>query len=150
MKPFVKTFPGLIRSIITPARVMNLSSEKKLKVRALWDTGATNTMISKKIATTLALKKTGEISVRSFAGEKSVSEYYLRLLLSGGFAKDLQVLELSEIKEADILIGMDIIGYGDFLFTLKREHNISRAKIYFMSPSKGLIVPPHKRSTRQP
>ena len=75
--------------------------------------------------------------------------YYLRLLLSGGFAKDLQVLELSEIKEADILIGMDIIGYGDFLFTLKREHNISRAKIYFMSPSKGLIVPPHKRSPCQ-
>jgi len=49
--------------------VMNLSSEKKLKVRALWDTGATNTMVSKKIAAALALKKTGEISVQSFAGE---------------------------------------------------------------------------------
>jgi len=29
---------------------MNLNSEKKLKVRALWDTGATNTMVSKKVA----------------------------------------------------------------------------------------------------
>ncbi|MDR0516600.1 MAG: retroviral-like aspartic protease family protein [Fibromonadaceae bacterium] len=124
---------------------MDLNSGKKLRVRALWDTGATNTMVSKKVAAKLELKKTGEISVRSFAGEKSVNEYYLRLLLIGGFAEDLQVLELSEIKEADILIGMDVIGYGDFAFTLERERNISKAKIYFMSPSKGIKIPsvPH-------
>jgi len=119
---------------------MNLSSEKKLKVRALWDTGATNTMVSKKVAVALGLRKTGEISVRSFAGEKTVNLYYLRLLLAGGFAKDLQVLELSDIKEADVLIGMDVIGYGDFVFTLKREHNIDKAKIYFRSPSKGVKI----------
>jgi len=83
---------------------MNLNSDKKLKVQALWDTGATNTMISKRIANVLSLKKTGEISIRSFAGEKNVNEYYLRLFLAGGFAKDLQVLEFSEIKGADILI----------------------------------------------
>ncbi|MCL2282810.1 MAG: retroviral-like aspartic protease family protein [Fibromonadales bacterium] len=119
---------------------MNLNSEKKLKVRALWDTGATNTMVSKKVADTLGLKKTGEISVRSFTGEKIVNLYYLRLLLAGGFTKDLQVLELSEIKEADVLIGMDVIGYGDFIFTLKKEYNIDRAKIYFRSPSKGVKI----------
>lgn len=140
MKSFIQVFPGLIRSIITPARVMNLNSEKKLKVRALWDTGATNTMVSKKVADTLGLKKTGEISVRSFTGEKIVNLYYLRLLLAGGFTKDLQVLELSEIKEADVLIGMDVIGYGDFIFTLKKEYNIDRAKIYFRSPSKGVKI----------
>jgi len=53
----------------------------------------------------------------------------------------LQVLEFSEIKGADILIGMDIIGYGDFVFTLKKERNVSKAKIYFMSPSKGITNP---------
>jgi len=141
LKPFVKTFPGFVRLIITPATVMNLNSDKKLKVQALWDTGATNTMISKRVANTLSLKKTGEINIRSFAGEKSVNEYYLRLLLAGGFTKDLQVLEFSEIKGADILIGMDIIGYGDFVFTLKKERNVSKAKIYFMSPSKGITNP---------
>jgi hypothetical protein len=140
LKPFVKIFPGFIHSIITPAMVMNLNSNKKLKVRALWDTGATNTMVSKKVTNALSLKKTGEISVRSFAGEKNVNEYYLRLLLAGGFSKDLQVLEMSEIIGADILIGMDIIGCGDFVFTIKKEHNISRAKIYFRSPAKGVKV----------
>ena len=140
MKPFAKTFPGFVRLIITPATVMNLNSDKKLKVQALWDTGATNTMISKRVANALSLKKTGEINIRSFAGEKSVNEYYIRLLLAGGFAKDLQVLEFSEIKGADILIGMDIIGYGDFVFTLKKERNVSKAKIYFMYPSKGIRV----------
>jgi hypothetical protein len=140
LKPFVKVFPGFVRTIITPATVMDLKKKKKLKVQALWDTGATNTMVSKKVAAMLSLKKTGETSVRSFAGEKSVSEYYLRLLLAGGFAKDLQVLEMSQIVGADILIGMDVIGYGDFVFTLKKERNISKAKIYFMSPSKGIKV----------
>jgi len=119
---------------------MNLNSDKKLKIQALWDTGATNTMISKKVANLLSLKKTGEISIRSFAGEESVNKYYLRLLLAGGFAKDLQVLEFSEIKEVDILIGMDVIGYGDFVFTLKKERNISKAKVYFRYPSKGINV----------
>nr|AGS54397.1 hypothetical protein [uncultured bacterium contig00104] len=97
-------------------------------------------MVSKKVAGILSLKKTDEISVRSFAGEKCVNEYYLRLLLAGGFAKDLQVLEMSEIIGADILIGMDVIGYGDFVFTLKKESNISKAKIYFRSPAKGIKV----------
>jgi len=62
LKPFSQTFPGLIRSIITPARVMNLNSEKRLKVRALWDTGATNTMVSKKVAVAIGLRKTGNFS----------------------------------------------------------------------------------------
>jgi hypothetical protein len=31
-----------------------------------------------------------------------------------------------------------IIGYGDFIFTLKKEGNFSKAKIYFRSPTKGV------------
>jgi len=120
--------------------IMNLNSNKKLKVQALWDTGSTNTMVSERIANILLLKKIDEIKIRSFAGEKSANEYSLRLFLSGGFAKDLQVLEFSEIKGVDILIGMDIIGYSDFVFTLKKERNVSKAKIYFRYPSDGIRV----------
>ena len=92
------------------------ANEKKISVEALWDTGATNTTISKKVVSDLELIPTGKRPIRTPSGESVYNTYLVNIILPNNvMVEGIDVCE-SEIGNQGIgvLIGMDIIGKGDF------------------------------------
>lgn len=86
------------------------------KGKALWDTGATHSCISIKVVKTLELKPTGHVEggVRTASGLVPASKYAVDLIISG-FELGHGVVEVIGANLSDdMLIGMDIIGMGDF------------------------------------
>ena len=84
--------------------------------KAVWDTGATNTVVNSRIIKSLGLKPTGycEVSTAHSKDHKEAYTYYVDIGLP-----DLKyghsVIEVVEEDMRDgVLIGMDIIGLGDF------------------------------------
>jgi len=85
------------------------------KYIALWDTGATTTAISPKVVEECGLLRINKRSV-STANSTRISEVYLasvRIEGTVGFSA-IQVTEADLSGPVDVLIGMDIIGAGDF------------------------------------
>ncbi|MGD9852455.1 MAG: retropepsin-like aspartic protease [Nitrospirales bacterium] len=85
-----------------------------VQFRALWDTGATNTCITNKIALQLGLKPSGKVIVAGVHGKKEVLTYLVNVFLPNGVAFPGVRATEAEINGADVLIGMDIIRTGDF------------------------------------
>lgn len=86
---------------------------------AQWDTGATKTCISQAVVDRLGLISTAQTLVRTPSGEKVFSLYVVDIQLKNNvIVRDVQVIG-SEIgaQSIDLLIGMDIIGLGDFAVT---------------------------------
>ncbi len=86
---------------------------------ALWDTGATNTVITARIFKQLKLQQIGIAIVATAAGEIDSPVCYLALKLPNGLSFPFLQATVCEnmLGDADVLIGMDIIGYGDFAFS---------------------------------
>jgi hypothetical protein len=85
----------------------------------LWDTGASGTVLCKKIATELKLVPSGRAIMKVVGPDGQVNEfetntYLINLFLPNNAA--LKALRVSEgsIAGADMLVGMDVIGMGDF------------------------------------
>ncbi len=85
------------------------------KYIGLWDTGATATGITPRIVKELDLKPSGVVKVSGVHGAKLVSTYYINVLLPNNVGiYGIPATEIENIGAADVLIGMDIIIYGDF------------------------------------
>jgi|SRR3989344_1909873 len=89
---------------------------KMIEANAIWDTGASCTVITKQFAEQIGLIPTGKIQIR---GVNHITEentylanFYLPNQVCMGFVRIAEVPALS--GGAGILIGMDIIGSGDF------------------------------------
>jgi len=89
-----------------------------LEVVAIWDTGATHTAVSTKIAEKLNLKPITKAEVTA-AGTSYISNVYkVDILLPNKVAvNDVRVTEAKNIEDSEILVGMDIITIGDFAVT---------------------------------
>lgn len=88
----------------------------------LWDTGATGTVIQKRVADELGLSPSGRVLVRGVGKDGTPNEfetntYLINIYLPNKVA--LVGIKVSEgtISGAEVLIGMDIIGCGDFVIT---------------------------------
>jgi predicted aspartyl protease len=82
--------------------------------RALWDTGATNSVISKNVADKLGLSAISVTKAYHAGGENIVNVYLVNILLPNKVGiPSLRVTE-GIINGTDVLIGMDIISKGDF------------------------------------
>jgi len=97
-----------------PLSPENLGAKKFV---AIWDTGATGTVINQKVINECGLKPIGIAEV-STANEKRLSSVYLVSIFLPNRVSfpQLRVTE-GTISEADVLIGMDIITRGDFAVT---------------------------------
>ena len=80
---------------------------------ALWDTGANTTVINVNLAKELGLVSLGKVSVNTPSGKHEADVYYVDIILPGGSTQTLQVCS-GYSSQWDVLIGMDIIGLGDF------------------------------------
>lgn len=101
------------------------------KFTAIWDTGATNTMITKKVAQKVGLPNTGMAKVSGIGGERLTNKYLMNLVLPNNVG--LSAMSVTEGKfgeQGDVLIGMDVITKGDFAVT-----NNSKTVVSFRLPS---------------
>lgn len=85
---------------------------------AIWDTGATASVVTQKVVDACGLLPIGMVEVHG-VNSKHLSEIYLiNIFLPNGvgFAA-LQVTKGNLGDDSDVLIGMDVISRGDFVIT---------------------------------
>lgn len=118
---FSVNYSAIVREIFTETQVAQPSVlhpdlEKKtfVKFKAIWDTGATNTVITQNVVNALNLIPTGKAPMFSVNKLSHVDTYIIDIgLPMGVLFQNVSVL-CGEINNTDILIGMDIIQSGDF------------------------------------
>jgi hypothetical protein len=98
---------------------------------AIWDTGATNSVITQAVVDACGLVPTGMADVRHAGGVGRAPTYLVNILLPNRVGYQGVRVSLGKFSGGDILIGMDIIGTGDFAVT-----NVNGAtKFSFRHPS---------------
>ena len=115
-------YNGRARELCTEAVIRDPFSGDHLRVaRAVWDTGATATAISQTVAQNLKLKPTGVTKISTAGGIRMCNTYVIDIRLPQGVGiLGLPVTE-ADIGMTDVLIGMDVIGLGDF--TIQNQNN---------------------------
>jgi uncharacterized protein YchJ len=105
---------------------------------AIWDTGATGSVISRRVAQKLALKPIGKQKVftaSSKDGPETVYEYMIGVRLPNHVIIPSVTVTEGALNGADMLIGMDIITQGDFAIT----HKDGKTTFSFQMPSTHYI-----------
>jgi hypothetical protein len=86
--------------------------------KALWDTGASQCVVSQKFVISLGLTSVGSGVVRHAGGSSSCNRYMLNFYLPNRVAfPGIMVSECDIADNFDVIIGMDIITSGDFSLT---------------------------------
>ena len=85
--------------------------------RGVWDTGATNSVISKRVVDALGLKTVRTTTNQTANGEREAGVYIVDLYLPNMVRLRGQAVIDGLLADADVLIGMDVIGEGDFAIT---------------------------------
>lgn len=111
---FTEKYKSIQRKLINSAVVE--SEKEHVPVKAQWDTGATETCISKELANKLKLIPTGLVNVHTPSGIGTMNKYMINLVLNNEVRfVNLSVMDSEIGKQGiDVLIGMDIISNGDF------------------------------------
>lgn len=110
----------------TPARIgeafgrqQSTPSPPHTGYTAIWDTGASSTVITEKVVQECGLKPVGMTKVHTVGGEVTSLVYFVSVYLPNNVViTQLKVIE-GKVPSAEILIGMDIISQGDFAITNK-------------------------------
>jgi len=102
--------------ISTPIYI-STQNENPFEFIAVWDTGATNSVITADIAKRLNLCSEGSTVINGVTGSQVVDSYLVTFTLPNGFSKDIFATSCTEAIGCDVLIGMDIISLVDFAIT---------------------------------
>lgn len=101
--------------LISPASILNSNaSNKKHQYTAIWDTGATGTVISQKVVDECELIPTGMTQVATAGGIVSVNTYIVDVSLPNNVTFQNLNVTTGFLNGTDVLIGMDIMSAGDF------------------------------------
>ena len=126
-RSFRKDYGRLEKILLTPIDVFPVASSDEnmsktpVRLKALWDTGATLTVIKPKLRDTLKLRMVRSDSSATLMGLGGVfnADYtVMTLRLRNNFEINwCPVYVVDYTVDVDIIIGMDIIGMGDFVFS---------------------------------
>lgn len=130
MNAFTKVHDGIAPNIFTNAGICALSPFEESETltpddnrfqwrKALWDTGATQSCISDRLANDLALELVGFVEIGSAVGIHSVPIYYANLALPNRLVfHDIELVQFTYTgDDCDLIIGMDIMTQGDLALT---------------------------------
>jgi len=127
MAIFNKRFGHQVNAIQTTCYVIAGGEVGKLQSSAvlcpsdlvLWDTGATDTVISKTVVDGLGLKPIGRTCLEGVFGMEEAYIYKISICTETGMIfSDIEAI-CAEKSTYDLVIGMDIISRGDFAVTNK-------------------------------
>jgi hypothetical protein len=107
-------YPGFNPEKITKEQGDNIIGKNYL---AIWDTGATSSVITKRVSDELRLKTTGFSVMKHAGGEDEVPMHIVNIGLPNKVGFEFVSVSEGKIPDADVLIGMDIITQGDFIIT---------------------------------
>ena len=139
-----KEYHSLVTAIQTDCIVMpsieDITQSKQLlytEVKSMvWDTGATNTLVSSQVVKALGLVPIENSLVEGVGGIIESSVYKLSVYLANDIIfKNVKAL-CSDIGDYDLVIGMDIIAQGDFAIS----NNNGQVCFSFRYPSKDKII----------
>jgi hypothetical protein len=146
-KAFTVEFSGISNVILTDVTIGEAFDPTKLSVpsksgnyKAIWDTGATNSCISPRVVADFGLipitKTDVYIATCTGDGKEEKNVYLISLGLPNGVGASALKVTDANLKDADALIGMDIINQGDFVIT---NHG-GKTVCTFRTPSLGGIT----------
>jgi len=140
-RAFTIEYSGIVNMLKTEIRVSESFNPEEegnviyppiFEYKSIWDTGATNSVISSNVVNRLGLTPIGKIKVFHVDGASFMYTYLINIFLPNNviFAS-LIVTESKLPSGTDILIGMDIISTGDFTITSSK----GKTKFSFQFPS---------------
>lgn len=102
---------------------------------AIWDTGATGSVISDKVVDECGLEPIGIANVHTTEGTGRSNVYLVNFILPNRVGIPRYKVTEGKLLGADVLIGMDIISQGDFAVTKKE----GKTTFSFRIPSQECI-----------
>ncbi len=103
------------------------------RFQALWDTGATHSVISNNVVDTLHLKQEGYVPIIHANGEDIAPIFHVFLTIPSGIGFPMQNVPATKLTGFDILIGMDIINRGDFAITNRDDKTMFSFRVPSMT-----------------
>lgn len=143
MGTITRRFERKVDCIMTESYVyapVDLSSCKDVKrvkvVRSLWDTGASVSLISARVAKVLGLESIGKSGVSGYNEGVDVKDTYCVHigLPTGDIVTNIMAMEFDS-DEYDVVIGMDVIAKGDLAVTNQND----KTTFSFRIPSEEVI-----------
>lgn len=129
---------GLVNVLQTDCIITNPYSPTPLaglKCLAIWDTGASASVISQRVIDALALPAFGIVTVRAAGGEHRTTQHVVGIALPNGLHFSPTPVTRGMFEGFDVLIGMDILSRGSFAVTNMGGKTI----MLFSCPSHGFI-----------
>lgn len=130
-KAFTLRNAALLRELVTDCKVsigfLDISESNAVKFnsyRAIWDTGATNSVIDKKVVEELGLIPNGIRQVYHANGSERVNSYKVNIILPNNIMVQMVNVTEGDLNGAQVLIGMDIISLGDFALTHRNNGTV--------------------------
>ncbi len=122
---FTYNYNKISRVLITPVLVsedfiptINTKTPPMAKFLAIWDTGATNCVITTHVVKKLNLKPISATQVNHGGGSSICNVYLISIYLPNKIGlTQIRATEGQICGNTDVLIGMDIINRGDFAVT---------------------------------
>lgn len=124
---------GILKQIRTDVTIHPVDKKgNNVKANAIWDTGATRTCISRRLASLLNVSPIGMGISHTANGPCQTDEYLIRLELPGGsLSPVIRCATFNGSTDIDVLVGMDLISTGDFSIT----NAGGKTYVSFRSPS---------------
>lgn len=140
---FTLSSSGLIRAIITETRISAAFNPLSAPTptpplrtfKAIWDTGATASVISQRVVQECGLKPVGIAQVSTVAGFGLCEVYMINIFLPNEVGFPNVTVTKGNMGTTDVLIGMDLINKGDFALTHKDGNSV----FSFRYPSSEII-----------
>ena len=119
---YTRRYAGIATALLTPCAVFRSwrpssggPQPTAVQYQCLWDTGATISAVTKRVATDLELPVEARIPVQHAGGASTgVPLHYVNLQLPNGLVIVGRAVAQLPLANCDVLVGMDIISLGDF------------------------------------
>jgi hypothetical protein len=129
---FTLSAKGLLRAIVTEVRISGpfdpsappRPTPTLMGFQAIWDTGATNSMISQRVVDRCGMGPIGLTDVHTPNGMCTCEVYVINIFLPSGVGFPNVGVTKGDLGPNDVLIGMDLINKGDFAITHERGDTV--------------------------
>lgn len=114
-RAFAVEYSAVVNALITDVIVVSpFSKDKVINIKAIWDTGATHSVITPNVFTQLGLSAIDQTVVNGVNSRKMAPITLVGIGLPNKLLIPNHRVTVCDIAGGDMLIGMDIIAQGDF------------------------------------